>query len=81
MLRTANSILGPDLVGLTGFTQATYTPLQRYMGYLCTRKAQYAPWCTRETMFFASRGGAVLAPLFYSAEGFENFVVWFQHDY
>ncbi len=29
-----------------------YAPLQRYMGYLCTRKAQYAPWCTRETIFF-----------------------------
>ncbi len=26
-----------------GVLRALYTPLQRYMGYLCTRKAQYAP--------------------------------------
>ncbi len=26
-----------------GVPRAHYTPLQRYMGYLCTRKAQYAP--------------------------------------
>ncbi len=30
-----------------------YAPLQWYMGYLCTRKAQYAPWCTRETIYVA----------------------------
>ncbi len=35
-----------------GLLRVHYTPLQRYMGYLCTRKAQYAPRCTRETMFF-----------------------------
>ncbi len=26
-----------------GLLRAHYTPLQQYMGYLCTRKAQYAP--------------------------------------
>ncbi len=41
-----------------GLLRVHYTPLQRYMGYLCTRKAQYAPprrnmhhmknwWCQR----------------------------------
>ncbi len=35
-----------------GLLRVHYTPLQRYMGYLCSRKAQYAPWCTRETIFF-----------------------------
>ncbi len=26
-----------------GLLRVHYTPVQRYMGYLCTRKAQYAP--------------------------------------
>ncbi len=43
-----------------GVLRAHYTPLQRYMGYLCTTKAQCAPWCTRETIFFEKfRGSSI----------------------
>ncbi len=43
----------------SGFTQGTlyttttvYGALVHQEGAICTTKAQYAPWCTRETMFF-----------------------------
>ncbi len=46
-------------VCLSVFTQATvctstmvYGVLVHQQGAICTTKAQYAPWCTRETMFF-----------------------------
>ncbi len=32
-----------------------YTPLQRYMGYLCTMRAQYAP--PRRNMHHGAQGG------------------------
>ncbi len=35
-----------------GLLRLHYAPLQWYMGYMCTIRAQYAPWCTRETIFF-----------------------------
>ncbi len=40
-----------------GVPRAHYTPLQRYMGYLCTRKAQYAPEsvCLSVRLFALSR--------------------------
>ncbi len=37
-----------------GLLRAHYTPLQRYMGYLCTRKAQYAP--PRRKMHHGAQG-------------------------
>ena len=37
-----------------GVLRAHYTPLQRYMGYLCTRKAQYAP--LRRNMHHGAQG-------------------------
>ncbi len=37
-----------------GVLRAHYTPLQRYMGYLCTRKAQYAP--LRRNMHYGAQG-------------------------
>ncbi len=37
-----------------GLLRAHYTPLQRYMGYLCTRKAQYAP--SRRKMHHGAQG-------------------------
>ena len=37
-----------------GVPRAHYTPLQRYMGYLCTRKAQYAP--LRRNMHHGAQG-------------------------
>ncbi len=37
-----------------GVPRAHYTPLQRYMGYLCTRKAQYAP--SRHNMHHGAQG-------------------------
>ncbi len=37
-----------------GVPRAHYTPLQRYMGYLCTRKAQYAP--SRRNMHHGAQG-------------------------
>ena len=37
-----------------GVLRAHYTPLQRYMGYLCTRKAQYAP--PRRNMHHGAQG-------------------------
>ena len=37
-----------------GLLRAHYTPLQRYMGYLCTRKAQYAP--PRRNMHYGAQG-------------------------
>ncbi len=46
-------------VCVSGFTQATlyttttiYGVLVHQEGAICTTKAQYALWCTRETMFF-----------------------------
>ncbi len=46
-------------VCLSGFTQGTlyttktvYGVLVHQEGAICTTKAQYAPWCTRETIFF-----------------------------
>ncbi len=46
-------------VCLCGFTQGTlyttttvYGVLVHQEGAICTTKAQYAPWCTRETIFF-----------------------------
>ena len=33
----------PSVCVCVGLLRAHYTPLQRYMGYLCNRKAQYAP--------------------------------------
>ncbi len=46
-------------VCLSVFTQATlctttmvYGVLVHHQGAICTTKAQYAPWCTRETIFF-----------------------------
>ncbi len=37
-----------------GVPRAHYTPLQRYMAYLCTRKAQYAP--LRRNMHHGAQG-------------------------
>ncbi len=37
-----------------GLLRVHYTPLQRYMGYLCTRKAQYAP--PRRNMHHGAQG-------------------------
>ena len=37
-----------------GLLRIHYTPLQRYMGYLCTRKAQYAP--LRRNMHHGAQG-------------------------
>ncbi len=37
-----------------GLLRLHYAPLQRYMGYLCTRKAQYAP--PRRNMHHGAQG-------------------------
>ncbi len=42
------------LLVCVGLLRAHYTPLQRYMGYLCTRKAQYAP--PRRNMHHGAQG-------------------------
>ncbi len=50
-------IIGPVCVCMfvyLGVLRAHYTPLQRYMGYLCTRKAQYAP--LRRSMHHGAQG-------------------------
>ncbi len=54
---------------MCGFTQGTlyttttvYGVLVHQEGAICTTKAQYAPWCTRETIFFEKfdiRGSAL----------------------
>ncbi len=36
-------VLASSVCVWVGLLRAHYTPLQRYMGYLCTRKVQYAP--------------------------------------
>ncbi len=47
--------IGPVCVSVClGLLRAHYTPLQPYMGYLCTRKAQYAP--PRRNMHYGAQG-------------------------
>ncbi len=49
------NIIGPVCVCVClGVLRAHYTPLQRYMGYLFTRKAQYAP--PRRKMHHGAQG-------------------------
>ncbi len=54
-----------------GVPRAHYTPLQRYMGYLCTRKAQYAP--SRRNMHHGAQGRLCI-PIFYLPHAFFHIV-------
>ena len=54
--------IGPVCVCVCGFTQGTlyttttvYGVLVHQEGAICTTKAQNAPWCTRETIFFVHK--------------------------
>ncbi len=70
-------------VCLSGFTQATlcttttvYGVLVHHQGAICTTKAQYAPGCTRETIFFEKFCLSVCLSVCQRSRGSRSKVKW-----